>query len=271
MNNLKSKLDFIDLEYRGYSEIENIPYENLYNSIELYAINKELMSTSISLVLLRGLLATSNKKAYLFKEGYKNRLSQYWHAMEVAHMLMDLRLSLNQNDEDVLLSVCLLHVLEKLDIKQDAMDYIRNKCYLDPKIFYILNLCKHGRYQTEMERKIYYANIQRDYLALLFKLADRGCFITRLYELPASKARDYVSDTKNYFLPMCVYGKEHYEEFSGTISILMEKNRNLVDIVDIISRNYERIHQNLNDEILRYLEENSRIRMEIKKLKGPNN
>lgn len=264
---LEKNLNSVDSFILDYDERENIAYESLFKSIDTYANEKELINTAIALRILRGACVCGNEKINLFKSNYSNRLSQYWHAMEVTHMLIDLHLKLNNEDEDILLAVCLLHVLDKLDIRTELREKIQNNCFLNPRVFYTLNLCNHHKYQTTIERINYYNAIQEDYIALLFKLADRGCFISRLYELPAGRAKEYVAETKNYFLPMCIYGKENYDQLSGVIAILMEKIRCLVDVADIITTKYEKVHQELNDEILHYLEENSRLRMEIKRLK----
>lgn len=267
LDKLHLTLEKVEPELLRYSEIENIAYEKSYKTIEDYATEKGLINTCISIQLLRGLLASNNEKANLFKGSYVNRLSQYWHGLDVAIMLMALHLPLEKDEEDIILSVALLHVLDKLDIKSELKNIVENRCFLDPKIFHILNICKHNRYQSSKERVIYYATIQSDYLALLFKLADRGCYISRLYELPAGKASEYINDTITYFLPLAVMGKEKYPELIGPISILLEKLRCLSDVADLITKKYESIHSELNREILEYLEENYRLKMRIKNLK----
>lgn len=267
LNKLHSTLEQVDPELLRYSEIENIAYERSYKTIDDYAKENNLINTCISVELLRGLLASNNEKSHFFKGSYVNRLNQYWHALDVAIMLMALKLPISKEDEDVLLSVALLHVLEKLDIRSELKLIVEEKCFLDPKIFYILNICKHNKYQSTKERIAYYANIQNDPLALLFKLADRGCYISRLYELPAGKASEYVSDTKIYFLPLAIHGKEKYPELLGPISIMLEKLRCLSDVADLITKKYELIHEELNREILEYLEDNYRLRNRIKHIK----
>lgn len=267
-NKLQYLLGTIDQNLLKYSEVEMIAYERSYKVISEYARKKELLNTCISMELLRGLLASNNEKAEYFKGSYVNRLNQYWHALEVAFMLMALHTPLNQEDEDVVMSVALLHVLEKLDIKSELNTIVQNKCHLNPKVFYILNLCKHNKYQSESERIGYYATIQSDYLALLFKLADRGCFISRIYELPAGKAREYVGETKRYFLPMAVHGKERFPQLLGPISVLLEKLRCESDVADLITKKYEVIHEDLNNEILKYLEDNYRLRNKINTIKN---
>lgn len=267
LNKLHLTLDKVEPELLRYSEIENIAYEKSYKTVDDYAKEKGMINTCISIQLLRGLLASNNEKANLFKGSYVNRLNQYWHALDVAIMLMALHLPLDKEDEDIILSVALLHVLDKLDIKTELKLIVEEKCFLDPKIFYILNLCKHNRYQSTKEREIYYANIQSEYLALLFKLADRGCYISRLYELPAGRAREYINDTKTYFLPLAVIGKEKYPNLLGPISVLLEKLRCLCDVADLITKKYENIHSELNREILEYMEENYRLRSKINSLK----
>lgn len=267
-NKLQSKIDLIDPELLKYSDIEMIAYTRSYTVISEYAKEHELINTCISMQLLRGLLASNNEKANYFKGSYVNRLNQYWHALEVAFMLMALNLPVSKEDEDIVLSASLLHVLEKLDMRSELKTIVEEKCFLDPKIFYILNICKHNKYQTTSERVAYYGNIQNDCLALLFKLADRGCFLSRLYELPAGRAQEYVNDTKTYFLPMAIYGKENFPELLGPISILLEKLRCLSDVADLITKKYELIHEDLNREILEYLEDNYRLRNQIKILKN---
>lgn len=208
--------------------------EKLYRFIMKYALENKRSNT---LTALR-----------YAKEESRDR-DHFVHCMSTAQLLINLNMPVSAEDEDVLLAAALLHELEGVDLIED----------LDPQIYRIVSLLAVTYNMRAEDKRYYYTNIEKHRLAFLLALADRGNFLNQICELSASEAMEYVHDTRQYYLPMCLYGKANYQELQMIINILMEKLRNLVDVVDIISSRYQAREMAYTNEIFSLMEENARI------------
>lgn len=185
------------------------------------------------------------------------------HAIAIAWMLMDLTFPLSKEEEDCMLTAALCHILPELfydiDVKSEC-----KRVGLDERIANIILLITRKDGMDEEQTACHYENLKKDKLALFIRLVDRSNLVEHLYGISQIQAKAYINETKKYFLPICIYAKEQYPQFRGQISIVMEKMRTLIQVMEILFARYELEENALNDEILNLTEENSRLRTIIK-------
>ena len=233
---------------------------DLYEFIREYAYEKQLYNTALSLPIMRGLLDGLYRSRSGFDKNDKIRFTFYEHALAVCKILIDLHVPLNTEEEDILLAGALCHdLMENIDFPDEGRELL-DVYHLDRRIYEIVGLITRAPSMSESEMKAFCQRIQENKLAVLVSLADRGNVVELLYGLTIWDAREYVYETKAYFLPMCIYAKEHYTEVDMVVNILMEKIRCLIDVTDILSARYQKRELALTDEILNLREENARIR-----------
>lgn len=183
---------------------------------------------------------------------YRRRLS-------VCRMMIDLHLPVTADMLDVLLAVVLSHSLPGDRVPEDHMETLGRLFAAEPRVAEILSVL---RYSGDG----YYAHLMSNRYALLIRLTERGVLVESLYEWPASDAKRYIRETCEHFFPMCIYAKEHYREFLGPVSILMEKTRNLVAANEALLRRYEEESSAQRSEILSLMEENAALRAMIREI-----
>lgn len=187
------------------------------------------------------------------------------HAVAIAWMIMDLMLPLSKEEEDCMLAAAVCHILPERFKDID----IYNECRiigLDERIPNIISLITRQDGMDEEQTALHYENLKKDKLALIIRLVDRSNLIGYLHGMSKLEAKAYINETKKYFLPICIYAKEHYPQIQGQISIVMEKMRTLLQVMEILFAKYEIEENALNDEILSLTEENSRLRGIIKEI-----
>ena len=185
---------------------------------------------------------------------YRRRLS-------VCRMLIDLHLPVSAELLDILLAVTLNHSLPGDLIPEDHERTLEALTADEPRVGEILAALRY----TGAD---YYERLVENRYALLIRLTERGVLVESLYDWPAQDARRYVRETRAHFFTMCIYAKEHYREFLGPVSILMEKTRNLTGANEALLKRYEEADDALNSEILSLREENAAIRAMIHEISG---
>lgn len=267
---LNELMQAIGPETFSYRKEDAEVYGELYASIEQYVMEKELLNTAISLPLMRGMLLGDAGAKIGWKEQDTPHLNYYKHCMSICRMLIDLHVPITKEEEDLILAAAICHVLPKKIAFPEKGRELVTTYHLDPQVYEILEINNRRAFHTEDEVREFYANIEKNKLALLVKLVDRGNLVEQLYDLAIWDARRYIRETRNYFFPMCIYAKEHYPELTPMISILMEKMRSLIEVADILSSRYEIRETALSNEILSLHEENARIRGIIHQLEVEN-
>lgn len=177
---------------------------------------------------------------------YRRRLS-------VCRMLIGLHLPVDAELLDILLAAALCHSLPGDSVPYDHAVTLGDMFACEPRVGEILSVL---RYTGEG----YFDNLLHNRYALLIRLTERGVLVESLYEWPAADALRYIRETREHFFPMCIYAKEHYREFLGAVSILMEKTRNLTLANEALLKRYEDAENALNSEALSLREENAAIR-----------
>lgn len=186
--------------------------------------------------------------------------------LSVCRMLIDLHLPISAELLDILLAAALSHSLPGDHVPPDYMEIINHLFSGEPRIAEVLSTLRQSDYADIS----YYSRLINNRYALIIRLTERGVLVEKLYEWPASDARRYIRETREYFFPMCIYAKEHYPEFLGAASILMEKMRNLIAANETLLNRYEEAESALSNEIMTLREENAAIRAMILELKYSN-
>ena len=188
------------------------------------------------------------------------------HALCVGWMLIDLRLPLAPEEMDLAISAALCHILPEII---ENFDYETKLAALnvDPRVSKIVATITRKSTGTDDDMTAFYDRIKKDRLAYMVRLVDRANLVEQLYGTSTLEAKSYILETKRYFLPLCIWGKEHFPELEVPISIMMEKMRTLTQVTEILYSKYETEENSLNDEILALKEENSRLRGIVRGMK----
>lgn len=185
---------------------------------------------------------------------YRRRLS-------VCRMLIGLHLPVTPEILDILLAVTLSHSLSEDKVPGDHEVTLRQMFAREPRVAEILSVL---RINGEEHFEILVANPY----ALLIRLTERDALVESLYEWSTADALRFIAETREHFFRMCIYAKEHYPEFLGPVSILMEKMRNLTMANEALLKRYSEAENALETEVVSLMEENAAIRAMISEIEA---
>lgn len=268
MTNTAFRLSIADKLRRIHPEIseesEALESSPLYAYIENYCQDRQLPNAALALPLVRwAMCVDANRRPTKFNNPATHR-AYFQHAMAVCRMLIDLHIPVTHNEEDILLTAALCHILPENIRYEDFQTELLETCRLPREVYEILRLIVRDDDQSESEQRRFFLRIQEDKLALLIKLADRGNLVEQLYGISSWSARNYIHETRNYFFPMCIYAKEHYPDLLGPVSVMMEKMRCLIEVAEILLSRYESRENELVQEIMNLRDENATLRNMIR-------
>lgn len=230
----------------------------LKKTIQHYIAELQLKETALALQILEDY-------SPLIKE--QEEVDYYQHnCLSIAVMLIDLHLPLTLEEQDYCFASAILHTISKHAEIHDFGKEMKEKYGLSDRVIEIVDLITIKKTDFN-DLDSFYGRMEFNKLALLVRLTERSNMVERLYTKSDWNAKLQILETKTYFLPMCIYAKEHYPELIQPISLLMEKMRCLMDVAEILMNKFELQQNEMHDEILRLKEENARIRVIIKKLK----
>lgn len=188
---------------------------------------------------------------------YRRRLS-------VCRMLIDMHLPISLEHLDVMVAAALSHYLPGDKIPPDHAEIMNRLFSGDPRVAEVMTTLR----QTDYADKSYYTRLINDRYALMIRLTERSVVVEKLYEWLPTDERRCIRATREDFMPMCIYAKEHYPEFYGAATLMMEKMRNLITANEALLNRYEAEEAPLSSEILYLREENAAIRSMILDLKN---
>lgn len=238
----------------------------LYRLAEQYAQEKRLPLTAAALPLACGVMTEGYRgmnRRFAADDSYP---AYFAHALAVCGMLIDLHLPLPPAEEDVLLAAAVCHVLPETLRFDDLHTALAEEYGLGEEVYAVIRLI--FREDDTANQQQFFEQIQYHPLALLIKLADRGNLVEQLYGISGWSARNYIYETKTYFMPLCVYGKEHYPALLAPISVLMEKMRTLTEVSEILLGRYEERETALSQQILALREDNATLKRMIAALRA---
>lgn len=257
VDNALARIDQQDLSYdEGEFWMVRWPFEY----IQFYALNNQLLNTSIALHLARGLHNGQHRKFSLTKNGVAYRLPYVFHSLIVCRMLVDLTMPIPKDEEDIVLAAALCHdMLEDLEFTDQGKELIW-KYNLDPRVYEVVKLVTKRPDFTPEEAKEHFKAIQENRMALLVKLSDRGHNVEDLYNMSAGKIHEYVGETREHILPMCKYGLTAYPELRTALRILKDKIECLTNAADVMVDRCEAREQELVEKLAALKEENKVLR-----------
>lgn len=259
-------LDEIGPEILSHDESEFWMLQSPYEYIEYYAIENQLKNTAIALPLARGIHSGSHRKSSIMKEGISYRLPYVIHCLLVCRMLADLQISLEKEEEDIILAAALCHdMIEDVPFPDHGKELI-TRFHLDPRVYETVKQVSKRRDFTPEEEREFFHGIEQNKYALLVKLSDRGNNVEDLYNMSVWKVHEYVGETRNFFLPMCNYGMKHYPDVAPKIEILQDKIVGLTQVAEIMVDRYEEREQKLRKQLEELREENKKLREEFMQL-----
>lgn len=259
-------LQQIGSETFAYEKDEFWMIRPLYENLEYFASDQQLLNTAIALPLSRGLHNGTYRKAKITRNGTSYRLPYVIHPLNVCRMLADLQINLPKEDLDILLAAALCHdMVEDLDFSEGGMELV-TKYHLDPRVLETVLLLSKNRNATPEEEIAHFHGIEANPLSLLIKLSDRGNNVEDLYNRSCWKVHEYVGETNRFFVPMLDYGMKHYPDLTPALAVLGDKIHTLAGVAEILVERYERRSAELERELETLKEENERLRNEWKAL-----
>ena len=180
-------------------------------------------------------------------------------------MLINLKLPLTEEELDIALAAALCHDL-KVYIRFPENAAEMTKIYgLDPRVPEIMNLIYEGDCVDEEDRLAIFDRLRQNRLAMLVRMADRSNLVEQLHDVSLWSAHQYIYETRAYYLPLCIYAREYYPELDTAVGVMQEKMRELIVASEIFVTRFEARQRELSEKILEVREENSRLRIEIRK------
>lgn len=266
MNRVNGHLNMMDPTKLLYNENEYWLIQGTYEYLECYAVDHRLQNMFLALPLVRGLHNGVYRKFGVEKGGEMHRLPYVIHCLLVCRMLVDIHPALSSEDQDCLLAAALCHdLIEDIAFEHGGKELI-TEFHLDPRVYEIVKLVsKRSDFTIEEERQ-FFDKIQKNPLALLLKLADRGNNVEDLYNMSKKKLDEYLEETERYFLPMSDYGIYKYPELSIAIHILRDKITILTTVSKVMITKLEARNQILRNQRNQLKLENMKLREEWKRL-----
>lgn len=263
---VKSILDDIDPNSLAYDEREYWMIQSAYEYVEFYAIKNELLNTAIALPLARGLHNGDHRKSTLVKGDITYRLPYVIHPLMVCKMLIELRIPLSHEEQDILYAAALCHdMIEDIPFLDHGKE-LTIQYHLHPDVYETVLTVSKRKDFTKEEEKAHFQAIAENKLATLIKLSDRGNNVEDLYNMSAKKVHEYVAETHEYLFPICQYAKEHYPSLLQALQILEDKMHCLTDAAKVLVDRYEEQEQQLKARIDELREENETLRNTWKSL-----
>lgn len=239
--------------------------KNLKGSILAYARSRKLNNTDRAVGYVEQALAKNWSDSETQLSRKENAMK---HVLEVCEMIVDLEPPITDYEMDNLLSAILLHILPETWPIENLHEKIVDQLGYEEETFQILDLIINHPDLTHDEAKELCQKIQTNKLALIAALADRGNILQHVYKHSTWVAHRYLNESRIYYLPMGIYGKEHYRDMVGIMAILMEKLRTLMEVAEIFLTRFEVREAELNQDILALNEENATIRGIIRDFRG---
>ena len=231
-----------------------------YEFMEHFAESHRLYNTALALPLMRGLHNGSYRKSPVIRNGQEYRPPYAIHCLTVCKMLADMWLPITDEEKDILLASALCHdMIEDVDFPQHGWELVE-KYHLAEQVYDTVRCVSKRRDFTAQEEREFFSNIQKNKLALLIKLSDRGHNVTDLFNMSDRKIQEYIGETRTFFLPMCEYAREHYPELSDVIEILHDQMIVLTKTTEAWAARYAHRQEELKEELGALREENEKLR-----------
>lgn len=262
MTRVNAHLEQIDPKKLLYNENEFWLIQGTYEYLECYAVEHRLFNTAIALPLARGLHNGVYRKFGVKKGGATYQLPYFIHCLMVCRMLADIHPDVSSQEEDWLLAAALCHdLIEDIPFENGGTE-LMTEFHLDREVYETVKLVSKRSDFTREEEEQYFDAIQKNYLALMVKLADRGNNVEDLYNMSRKKMAEYLEETERYFFPMSDYGIQNYPKLKMAIHILHDKITILTTASKIMIAKLDAQNQILQEQRDKLKLENIKLREE---------
>lgn len=249
-----------------YNEEEACLYAEDYMFVYNHAMEKDLKNTLIALPVVRSLHNGLYRGEIRTKDGSRVKRPYIAHCLAVAKMLINLKLTLTADEEDIAIAAALCHDLPAFVPEVRHTDVLFRTYGLSSRVVDLVDLIYTRDCVTEEDFDQLFERVSRDKLAMLVKLADRGNVVESLHDATIWRASEYIHETRSYYLPLCIHAREQYPELDRTLGILQEKLREIIEACAFFSERYMNTENELIMKILQLTEDNARMRIRIRKL-----
>lgn len=181
-------------------------------------------------------------------------------AYEVCLLIRDLYRRATPEELDLMFAAELLRIYPETQSVADIEKVIGDELGFSAEVAALVRLLVTEDDLASEELQETFDTIKCNRLALIVALADRCHIIQNVYEHSTWVAHKYISESKAYYLPMAIYGKEHYRDIVAVITILTEKLKTLLEVSEIFLNRFEVREAELSQDILALHEENATIR-----------
>ncbi|MDO4617801.1 MAG: hypothetical protein Q4B03_10210 [Lachnospiraceae bacterium] len=255
-------------DHLKYDETESWMYNELYESVREYAYDRRLLNTSVALPVVRKLLSGVYRGFVDSEEGHRKQRAYMYHCLSVTRMLIDLHLPVTHEEKDILLAGALCHDLKSHVYFPDHGQEMNSVYHLDQRIVDIMMLIYVGDCHSDEDYSRVFSNVRENKLAMLIRFADRANIVEELYNFSMFRMQEYIHETRDYYLPMCIYAREFYPELDQSIGTLQSKMSDLIASTDIFITRYDNRQRELSEKILLLEEENARMRTVLRQKAG---
>lgn len=261
-------LSRIDPDVLDYHEDEFWMIRTSYEFLEYYAEKNRLFNMAIALPLARGLHNGTYRKLPVIRNGIAHRPPYVIHCLTVCKMLADMWIPISAEEKDILLASALCHdMIEDIPFQENGRE-LYTRFQLDQRVYETVKLVSKRKDFTLEEERAYFCGIEANRLSLLIKLSDRGHNVTDLYNMSERKIREYIGETRAYFLPMCDYGRGHYPELIDVIEIMQDQLICLTKTVEKMAEKRERRKREMDEELQLLRNENKALREQLRRIRG---
>lgn len=240
-------------------------FDSLYTFVERYAAETGFANLKFAVSLVHGIV--NGDLGNLCGNGTPEGVvfASFHHSLSVTRMLIDLRLPFDRHTTDLVLTAALCHVMPENFTMDSIRTVMERNCTGDVldmvQKLWLEDNCSDG------ERERYFAALREDEYALLVAVTDQSHLAELLYAYSSWEARNFIHDTRQYYIPLCTYAKEHYPEIMRQAGVIMEKMRSHTTGAEILLQHYEQRETELTKEILALQEENAAFRQRIRALR----
>lgn len=217
---------------------EDIPkYIKSYMFIKGFSVAKNLKQTIVALSVARH-----------FHEGQyrKDGMPYIIHPLKVCSTLINYGV-----DDDITLAAALLH-----DVLEDCADKLPLKgqelvteYHIDKEVLSIITLLTKEPGLDRHELNIYFKAIEGNCKAALIKLSDRLHNSATLYTFTFERMRKYILETDEFLIPMALYCKNYYPEYTNAFTILKSNIHSLNNSMRIMMEKFDKENATTSVEI----------------------
>jgi len=142
-------------------------------------------------------------------------------------------------DDDILCAAMLLHEIpKKCSEITDGWELIETHNIDEEVIDLIFKIPK-----TKTSLDEYYEELQKDWKTIIGRLSNRVNTCTGLVNLSYEAKKEYITETREYLVPMCEYAVKRYPQFVNQIDIMENHISTICNIVEVVVKKQSTLNE----------------------------